>query len=279
MQSMLGQLGGMLPKTGITGTQTNALNQIEQNAAGTSQFNPAISNVTSNLLAGGGALAQAPHAQAPQVQSAYNQFVNNTSPLANNTNYDPMQTPGLGAELQGLQNTIGTNINGQFAAAGRDLSPANSTALAYGLTQGMAPILTNQYNQNVSNQQAAANSLYQGGLGSAALLSGLQQQYLGNQAAGINSVSQGLNAQNAGPMASVAAEAQRFGIPAQNLGLLANIGIPIAGLGSESNGQSQTTTSQPWYAPLQSVGGLFSGGSNSAVSGMGTALGGLLSFL
>ena len=48
----------------------------------------------------------------------------------------------------------------------------------------------------------------------------------------------------------------------QNLGLLTQIGVPIAGLGSQSQGTS--TTKQPWSQTFAQVagglGGLFGGG-------------------
>lgn len=235
LTGILSQLNGYLPQTGITGAQNNAIGTIENNANAASAFTPAINNVTSSLLAGGGALNQ-----APQIQAAYNQYGANTSPLANNTNYDPMQTPGIGDQLQALKDNITQSVNGSFAAAGRDGSGYNQKALGQGLAAGLAPVLTNQYNQNVQNQQTAAGNLYNAGNTNAGLLSGLQQQYLANQGAGVNNVSAGLNASNAGATATLQAEAQRLGIPLQNLGLLANIGIPIAGLGGQSNGTSNT---------------------------------------
>jgi hypothetical protein len=199
--------------------------------------------VTSSLLAGGGALNQ-----AGNVQNAYNTFQGQTNPLANNTNYNPYSTPGFSDAINTLTSDITNNVNGQFAAAGRDMSPANSQALARGITQGVAPVIQSQYNQNVQNQQNAASNLYNAGNTNAGILSGLQQQYLANQGQGINSVSAGLNAQNAGANSTLAAEAQRLGIPLQNLGMLANIGIPIAGLGSQSSGTSNT---QNQMSPVQ----------------------------
>lgn len=236
LTGILGQLGGYLPQTGITGAQTGALNTIENNGnSASSQFSPGINASTSSLLNGGGALAQ-----APQIQSGYNQYAQNTSPLANNTNYDPMQTPGIGGQLQALQDNITQSVNGSFAAAGRDGSAYNQKALGAGLAAGLAPVLTNQYNQNVQNQQGAAGNLYNASNTNAGLLSGLQQNYLTNQQAGVNQVGTGLNAQNAGANATLQAEAQRLGIPLQNLGLLANIGIPIAGLGGQTNSTGST---------------------------------------
>jgi len=255
---ILSQLGSYLPQTGgITGAQSNAIGAIENNADGSAAFTPQINNVTSSLLAGGGALRQ-----APQVQAAYNQYGANTSPLANNTNYNPMQTPGIGDQLQALRDNITQSVNGSFAAAGRDGSGYNQKALASGLAAGLAPVLTNQYNQNVQNQQTAAGNLYNAGNTNAGILSGLQQQYIANQGAGVGSVSAGLDASNAGPMAALQAEAQRLGIPLNNLGLISNIGIPIAGLGSQSSGTATGTNTMSGAQQF----GMIAGGANSLVN-------------
>jgi len=237
LTGILGQLQGQIGNTGVTPTENSALNTIIGNANGTSQFNPAINSSTASLLAGGGALNQ-----APAVQAAYNAYGAQTSPLASNTDYNPMNTPGIGTQLQAVNDAITQQINGQFAGAGRDLSGYNQKALATGLAQGEAPILTAQYNQNVQNQQGAAGNLYNAANTNAGILSGLQQQAVQNQQAGVNQVGTGLQAQNAGASTAIAAEMQRLGIPVQNLGLLANIGVPIAGLGGQSSGQSNGTS-------------------------------------
>lgn len=236
LKGILGQLNSYLPQTGLTGAQSGALNTIEQNAANVGQYAPAVQNYTSSLLNGGGAMNQ-----AGNINNAYQQYYNQTNPLASNTNYDPMQTPGIGDQLASLKNDITQSVNGQFASAGRDMSGANSKALASGLTSGLAPILTSQYNQNVQNQQGAAGNLYNAGNTTGGLLSGLQQQDLANRGAGVSAISAGQDALNSGANNTLAAEAQRLGIPLQSLGLLAQIGIPIAGLGGTSSGTGTTT--------------------------------------
>lgn len=235
LQGILGQLQGGLNNTGLTGAQTGALNSIEQNAAGTSVYAPQIGTYTNSLLNGGGALNQ-----AGNVNQNYLDYQKATQPLASNTNYNPYDTPGFRDAVNTLTSDITNNVNGSFAAAGRDFSGANSQALARGLTQGITPTIAAQYNQNVQNQQGAAGNLYNAGNTNAGILSGLQQQYLANQGQGVNAIGAGLDAQNAGANSILAAEAQRQGIPIQNLGLLANIGIPIAGLGSQSTGTANT---------------------------------------
>lgn len=233
---ILSQLNGLLPQTGITGAQTNALNTIEQNGANTGQYAPAVQNYTSSLLSGGGA-----NDQAGNVNQNYQNYQAQTNPLASNTNYNPMSTPGFSDALNTQISDITNGVNGQFAAAGRDFSGGNSQALGRGIAQGIAPTIAAQYNQNVQNQQGAAGNLYNAGNTNSGILAGLQQQSLANKGAGVSAIGAGQDALNSGATNTLAAEAQRLGIPIQNLGMLAQIGIPIAGLGSQSSGTSTGT--------------------------------------
>jgi hypothetical protein len=260
LTGILGQANNYLGQTGITPGQTGALNTIQNNAnAASTAYTPQIQGITSNLLNGGGATND-----VGRVNQNYQNYYNATNPLASNTNYDPMQTPGLRDQLQAMKDDITSSVNGSFAASGRDGSGYNQKALGQGITNGLAPILTNQYNQNIQNQQGAASNLYNAGNTTAGITTGLNQQALGNQAAGVGMIGQGLDVANTGANATLQAEAQRLGIPLQNLSAIANLGIPIAGLGSQSNGTSNTTNQmsgvQQFLGITQGLGNLFGGG-------------------
>jgi hypothetical protein len=256
LKGILGQLNSYVPQAGVTGLQGNAIDQINANNARFSSYAPSITGITNELLAGGGAMNQ-----AGAINQNYLDYQKATQPLASNTNYDPMQTPGIGDQLAALKDDISQSVNGQFAAAGRDFSGYNQKALGRGISAGLAPVLTSQYNQNVQNQQGAAGNLYNAGNTNAGLLSGLQQQSLANKGAGISSIGAGLDASNAAANSTLAAEAQRLNIPLQNLGLLAQIGVPIAGLGGQSTGTSNTQNQmsgvQQFMGIANGVGGLF----------------------
>jgi hypothetical protein len=236
LQNILGQLQTNLGNTGITGQESTALNTLEQNASTANQYAPAISEYAKSLLAGGGATNQ-----AGSVNQNYLDYVKATQPLASNTDYNPYNTPGFKNAIDTMSSDISSGVNGQFAAAGRDFSGANSQALTRGLAQGLAPVIQSQYNQNIQNQQGAANSLYNAGNTNAGIQAGLQQQYLANQGQGVTAAGQANDSANAVANATLAAEAQRRGIPVQALGLLAQIGVPIAGLGGQSSGTSSGT--------------------------------------
>ncbi len=236
LKGILGQLQGNLGNTGLNSSETVALNQLRDTAASASQFAPQIKSYAKDLLGGGGALNQ-----AGNVNANYQRYQGQTNPLASNTNYNPMETPGFKDAMNTQISDITNSTNGQFAAAGRDFSGANSMALGRGISQGIAPTIAAQYNQNIQNQQGAAGNLYQAGNTNAGLLAGMQQQRLANQGQGVEAAGQAYDAQTAGAHATLQAEAARRGIPVQALGLLAQIGIPIAGLGGQSTGTSNTT--------------------------------------
>ena len=78
----------------------------------------------------------------------------------------------LSISLDTIKNDATNSTDGAFAAAGRDLSPANSMATARGITQGEAPVLANQYNTNVSHMMDAAKTLYGANSGTAGAITG-----------------------------------------------------------------------------------------------------------
>jgi hypothetical protein len=85
----------------------------------------------------------------------------------------------------------------------------------------------------------------------------LQQQKLANQGQGVTAAGQAGAASNVGYDATLAAEAQRRNIPVQALGLLAQIGVPIAGLGSQSQGTSQTEKQMSGIEQAMGIGNVF----------------------
>ena len=257
LKGILGQLDSNLSNTGVTGAESGALTSLVNNAnTATSQYAPQIADYAKTLLGGGGATDQ-----AGAVDQNYKRFVDQTNPLASNTNYDPYNTPGFKDALSTTIADITNQTNGQFAAAGRDFSGANSQTLGRGIMQGISPTIAAQYNANRDAQQGAARGLYDAGNNNAGLLASMNQQKLANQGQGIAATGAATEAANYGANATLQAEAARRSIPIQALGLLAQIGIPIAGLGGQSTGQSQGTQqmsgAQQFGTIANGVGGLF----------------------
>lgn len=258
LEGILGQVGQGLNNTGLTGTEQGALSQLTQNAGNASQFAPQIQSYAQNLLNGGGA-----NAQAGNLQGGLDQYRQQLTPYANGSMVG--NNPALQAQLSQIGTDVTNQVNGSFAGAGRDFSGANQMALGRGIAAGQAPVIAQQYNQDVQNQMGAAGALYGAQNQTGGLLSGLNQQGLANQGQGVQAAQDATSAQNAAPNAALQAEAQRRGIPVQALGLLAQIGIPIAGLGSQSTGQSQGTQQMSGAQQF----GMVANGAGSLLGGLG----------
>jgi hypothetical protein len=234
LTAILGKLGPMIGSSGLSDSATNAINSAENTLNKPNQYAGLIGDYATNLLNGGNANAQA-NPLADNL-STYQKFL---TPFANGSMVG--NNPALQAQLQQIQTDVTNNVNSQFAGAGRDLSGANQQAVARGVAQGEAPVIAGQYNQDVANQIGAANSLYNAGNTTSGLLTGLNQQGLANQGVGVGAASSAQAQQLYSPQQILALEQLRQNIPAQQLGLLAQIGIPIGGLGSQSTGTADTT--------------------------------------
>jgi len=234
LTGILGQLGNINPS--LTPTQSSAISGLENNSGFLGQFTPQATSLTNNLLGGGGATAT-----SPMINSAYGQYQAMLDPYASGKNLDPYSTPGFGNALSTLNSDITNQVNGQFAAAGRDMSGANTQALARGLSQGEGQLLQNQYNQNVQNQLNAAGSLYGAGNTTGGILAGLNQQGLANQQAGLGTAATAQQFSNDPYHQLLQASQLQNSIPLSLLQQIAGIATPIAGLGSQSTGTSNST--------------------------------------
>jgi Chaperone of endosialidase len=259
LQGILGQLNPLIQNSGLNSTESNAISQLSQNAAQGNPYASQIGGFVSNLFNGGGATAQ-----APALQNGLSTLQSQLTPYANGSMIG--NNPALQAQLDQIASDTTNQVNSQFAAAGRDGSGMNQQTLARGIAQGEAPVIAGQYNQDVANQLSAANALYGAQNSTSGLLSGLTQQGLANQLQGVTSSQDALNAQNYTPQQQLALAQLAQSIPAQNLGLLAQIGVPIAQLGTQSTSNTQGTqqlSGAQQFATLASgIGSLLSGGGN-----------------
>lgn len=266
-QPLLGNIINDLSATNpsVTSGQTNAYNTLTNATAGLQNNAASGQNVANSLF------NYNTNPQQNTLNSAYSTEQQALSPYLSSSYLNPMTTPGFGAAMQGLNQGITNQVNDQFAAAGRDLSPGNTQALATGLSQGEGQLIANQYNTNVGNQQSAANSLYGAGSNTA---SGLTAQQQAQQAAQMG----GLTAASAIPGLAVAPGSAQLGVATQqaqqpytNLGWLSQLALPLGAMGSQSQGTSNTSGTST-ASPLQDLQSLMSSiGSTSSNAATGAS--------
>ncbi len=254
LQGIINGVNGVLPNASGTSAQTSALNALLNNAQTMPNYGGQATNVANSLLTGG-------QNYQPIVKGAYDQYQGAVNPLLN-ASLDPMQTPGLSDALATIRNDVSNSVNGMFAGAGRDLSGLNQQTLARGIAQGEAPVIVGQYNQNVANRMNAANGILGAGQSTAGSLSGLQQTQFGNQLAGLDT---GINtvptATNSNINQQLSAANSLYGLPIQNLAQLEALTVPIAGLGrqytGETNSQSDTKSTPSLLSSIGQGVGIF----------------------
>ncbi|KRQ11939.1 hypothetical protein AOQ73_05900 [Bradyrhizobium pachyrhizi] len=270
VQGILGQLNPLIANSGTTSAENGAISQLTANGQAGNPYAGAIGANATNLLSGGGATGQNGNL------SANLSTLNSTLAPYVDPNYSSINTPAVQAALQQVKDDVTNQVNGQFAAAGRSGSGMNTQTLARGIAQGEAPIILNQANTDTANRMAAANALFGAGNTTANAITTNNQTDLGNRQAGSNAATSALNAQNWGPQQVIAAQELAKSIPASSLGLLSQIGIPLAGLNMTRTGTgTQDTTQTPsLLQDITGIGGLFSGGANSAAAGLGSAASG-----
>ncbi len=254
LKNILGSVGGI--NTGVTPYQQNALNTIQGNATGLPNFGPQVGGLSGQLLGGLPNLNQNLSNSAQTSQQAL-------SPYLQSNYLNPMSNPYTGQAMNTLNQDITNQIQGQFAGAGQGFGPAEAQALARGLGQGESGVLFNQYNQNVGAQQGAAGQNMN-------IAGQANQGLLGNAQAGVGNLGNIANATNLGPLAQLQAASMAYNLPLAQLGGVEGLTLPIAGLGGQTQGQSNTQSQynpSPWSMALGGA-GLFGGGANSAASGI-----------
>jgi hypothetical protein len=236
LSSIFGTLQGINPN--LSPTQTSAIANLSNLGGQGSPWLSGVNSVVGGLLGGGGA-----NTYAPAVQAGLQNMGGELAPYLDPNYLDPMKTPGLGTQLQTTSNDILQGIRNRFAGAGRTDSGDEQIASARGLAQGLAPILTNQYNTNVGTQLGAINSLFNAGNTSNALLSGLQQQAVANQTQGIGAAGNAFSMSAAGPELQLQALSQQTGIPLNILAQEMGIALPATtGFGTTTGSGTSTGT-------------------------------------
>lgn len=233
LKGLLGTLGGM--NTSVTPQQSGALSSLFNSTTGLPNFGGSGSDLTSSLFNYNN------DAQKGLLSSGNNQYQGILSRYTNPDYLNPYSTPGFSDAMSTMKNDITNDVNSQFAAAGRDLSPANSTALARGLSQGEGSLIQNQYNQNVAAQQGAAGAAFGANTGTAGGLSSLDQAELAARTGGLTAAGAIPGLYTAPASAALGAANAGYAQPWQNLGMLSQQLLPISALGSQSTGTGTTT--------------------------------------
>jgi hypothetical protein len=235
LQGILSGVQSQLGNYQANPQEQQALTNLSNNVGAVPNFAPQASNITGQFLGGDPTGLLQPGLQ--NLNTALN-------PIATG-DLDPTKTPGIQNLLNTIRGDVTRQVNQQFAGAGRDLSGLNAEYLGRGIAAGQAPVLLDQYNRNVSNRIAAAGGMYDAAGNTANAIGG-------NQSQGFNLAGQLPSLAASGPMGVLAASQAARSLPIENLGMLANLTVPIAGLGGQQSGSSHSVGTQT-ASPMQTA--------------------------
>ena len=213
LDGLLGKIGGLASGAGLNSNQTGAINQLVANGQAGNPYAGAIGSGAFGLLNGGGATSN-----NAAITGNFNDYKGMLSDTASGANIG--NNPALKAQLDAITADVTNQVNGAWAAAGRDGSPGNMQALGRGIATGVAPVLAAQYNTDVDRSLNAAKSIYDAGNSTYGILNGRNDQANNNIINGVNVAGAAIDANNYGANSVLEAEAKRFGIPAAQFATL-----------------------------------------------------------
>lgn len=251
--------------TAVTPAQTAASTNLLSSTNSLPNFTPQATSAVNSLFSS---------SNAPQVgllSDAYNAQKSNLGGYASGNYLNPWSTPGFSDAINTAISDTTKAVKGVYSGAGRDPSGAGSFAgsLGRGITQGIAPTISNQYNANLSTMMGANRDLMSGAGSTAQGISGLNQTDLQNRLAGITAggAIPGLSMSPA--LAQLSAANTAYGLPFSNLAQLLQPSVALASLGQNSTGTSNATqTSSPSLMDSLSSGFKLGGTGLSALSAL-----------
>lgn len=225
-----GAVGG----TGLTPDQKYAFQYLKNNAMEGNPWDVEQAKLANDLYA-------TPD-RAAGVGQAYQTLQTQLGDYASGKYVDPMTNPKIREMMTMVGDDISNRVNAQFAGAGRDLSGANQTAVAKGVSQGQLGLLLDQYNRGQDQQIGAAQTLFNAGTGTATTEAGLDAQRANLRGSGAAAGQAALDMQNQGANSLLELDQQIKMLPYEDLATLGSILFPVAGLGQQQSQKGTSTT-------------------------------------
>lgn len=221
----------------VTPDQMAAFEALKGSAAEGNPFTPKIANLADWSLDFDNT------AQKDLVGDAFTGLQDNLGAFASGEFTDVLNNPQLREMIDVVGSDVQDRINRMFAGAGRDLSGANQTAVAKGVTAAQLPLLLNEFNRQQDRQIGAASTLFEGASQTAGQQSQLDQLLQQIRAGGIDLGEAALDAKNYAANTILDLDQQIQQLPYENLALLTSIIAPLAGLGGDSQTKGSSKTS------------------------------------
>lgn len=257
--------------TDLTRTQSSAISGLEDLANRGNPYASSIGKFASTAL-------NAPD-YTGTVNDAYKRYVDMLNPTASGDYLDPNKNPWFSAVMSTIGNDVENRLKGLYAGSGRDPAGAGNYGynLGKGIAEATAPVFSDAYNRERTNQMNAAAALYGAGNTTANTNAGLDTSRFANMSTGVNASNAAIGAEADPYNRLLAAEAQKSGIPLSLLQQVASIAGPLGQqfgtTNSNTTGTQEMSGAQQFATILQGLGALFGGKKSGTGQDVGYVMG------
>jgi hypothetical protein len=234
LKNYLGKVGAQGKNTNPTAMQSTAITNLQNNAG----------NPWAAQIGGVADDAFAFESQSPTATAAYQTLQDQIGGYARGENLNFDNNPYIKEMLKVVGDDTQNRVNQMWAGVGRDMSAGNQQAVSRGVQQAQLPILSDLYSQEQGRTLDAAKTLYGAGTGTAQTVQGLDKDALGTRAGGVGLADAAITARDLKDNTQLKLEADRLGIPLDNLERIKSLLLPAAGLGGTRSGTSDSEASQ-----------------------------------
>jgi hypothetical protein len=234
LKDYLGKVGAQMDNTGRTPVQGAAIKNLAKNAG--NPWAKQIGAVTNDAFAF--------DSQSGIASDAYKTLQDQIGGYARGENLNFDNNPYIKEMLRVVGDDTQNRINQMWAGVGRDMSAGNEQAVSRGVQQAQLPILSDLYNQEQGRTIDAAKTLYGAGTGTAQTVQGLDKDALETRAGGVGLADSAIAARDLRANTLLKLEADKLGIPLDNLERIKSLLLPAAGLGGTREGTSKSESSE-----------------------------------
>lgn len=239
LTDFLGSLNNIKGTPGPTTAQSTAYGQLTNNATTGPNYATELDQLTRDTLA-------AP-SRAGEVDAAGRTFQERIAPIASGSNIS-LDNPILQQALQMVGDDASNRVRGAFAGVGRDITgnAAGQRALGKGVTEAQLPLLLGEIARQQGRTDAAIRDSATGANTTATTAQGLDTNALATRATAPSVIAAAAGERDRPANTVISLEEQLKTMPYEDLSLLAQLLLPTAGLGQQSQGtgtQKQRGTS------------------------------------
>jgi hypothetical protein len=263
LEDLINRIRQQMVNSSVSPDERQAVHGLERNIKYTNEYLPQHRSLLNDLFKGGG-FGQGMDA----LKSSWDTANTALTPIARGDFLNMESNPYIQAMVNKTQGDVYNRVGGMFAGSGRTASGAHMNALGSGIGDATNNLYYNAYSGERDRQSGAIRDLISGSVGYSGAMDQAAGNVLGARTQGSQFAPIVTGMRDDPFLKQLELSQMRRSMPLQNLGMLRDLLVPIAGLGSQNRSMTNTTTEMT-PNPMQMIMGGAMGGLNALSGGFG----------